>query len=245
MNIKDLQIIYEDENLLVINKPAGLVVHSDGKTDEYTLCDWLIENYPDIKDVGESAEYDGKVVARPGIVHRLDKDTSGVLIIAKNQNTHKFLKNQFQERAIKKTYRAFVYGNIKNDEGLINEPIGRHPKNFKQWLAGDTARGTLREAVTQYRVIERGKVDGESFTYVELYPKTGRTHQLRVHLKSINNPIVCDSLYAPKRPCILGFSRLALHSFKLEVRLPNGEERLFEAPLPNEFELAVAKHKDL
>jgi len=245
MGDKKIQIIYEDDDVLVINKPAGLVVHSDGKTDEYTLCDWLVEQYPDIKNIGEPAEYDGKVIARPGIVHRLDKDTSGVLIIAKKQGSYEFLKKQFQEREIKKTYRALVYGNIKKDSGVIDSPIGRHPKNFKQWLAGGGARGQAREAMTEYKVLRRGKENGESFTYVELHPKTGRTHQLRVHLKSIGNPIICDSIYATKRSHMLGFSRLALHSFNLEVRLPNGEEKLFEARIPKDFETAIAEMHNL
>ncbi|MFC1615112.1 RluA family pseudouridine synthase [Patescibacteria group bacterium] len=231
----NVDIIYEDKDVLVINKPSGLMVHGDGKCNEYTLADWIIEKYPEMKDIGEPAEYNDKIVARPGIVHRLDKDTSGVMIIAKNQPAFELLKQQFQDREVQKTYRAFVYGNIKEDEGVIDSPLGRHPKIFNQWIAGTSARGTLREAVTEYKILSRGKIDSESVAYVELYPKTGRTHQLRVHLKSISNPIICDPIYAAKRPCLLGFDRLALHALSLEIGLPNGETKKFEAPLPEEF----------
>ena len=234
-----VDIIYEDLDVLVINKPSGLMVHGDGKDDnrsnDHTLADTLVMLYPKIKDVGEPAEYDGKIIARPGIVHRLDKDTSGVIIVATNQEAFEHLKKQFQDRLVKKTYRAFVYGNIKEDEGVIDKPIGRHPKVFNQWLASTSARGTLRDAVTEYKVLARGKVDGESVTYVELYPKTGRTHQIRAHLKSLSTPVICDPIYAEKRPCILGLDRLALHALSLEIELPNGETKKFEAPLPEEF----------
>ncbi len=235
---KEIEIIYEYKDVLVINKPSGLMIHADGKSDEETLSDWLVEKYPEIKDVGEPAEYDGKTIARPGIVHRLDKDTSGVMIIAKNQPTFLYLKKQFQDRNVKKIYRSFVYGNIKEDVGVIDKPIGRHPKIFNQWLAGTMARGTLREAVTEYKVLARGKIDGESVTYLELYPKTGRTHQIRAHLKSLSTPVICDRIYAPKRPCLLGFNRLALHALILKVRLPNGEQKKFVADLPEEFKNA-------
>ncbi|MFC1721069.1 RluA family pseudouridine synthase [Patescibacteria group bacterium] len=228
-------IIYEDLDVLVINKPSGLMVHGDGKGDEHTLVDTLLMLYPKIKEIGEPAEYDGKIIERPGIVHRLDKDTSGVIVVARNQDAFLHLKKQFQDRTVQKTYRAFVYGNIKEDEGVIDKPIGRHPKVFNQWLANTSARGTLRDAVTEYKVLARGKVGGESVTYVELYPKTGRTHQIRAHLKSLNTPVICDPIYAEKRPCLLGLNRLALHALSLEIELPNGETKTFEAPLPEEF----------
>jgi 23S rRNA pseudouridine1911/1915/1917 synthase len=129
--------ILENKNFLIINKPAGLVVHSDGKTKEPNLCDWLLENYPDTKGVGEPFKLnDGTLIDRPGIVHRLDRETSGVMIVARNQKTFDYLKNLFQNRQIEKTYHAFVYGNIKEDSGTISAPIGRNKNNFKQWQAG-------------------------------------------------------------------------------------------------------------
>ena len=239
--MQKIKIIYEDKDIVAINKPAGLTVHSDGKTEEYVLTDWIMEHYPDIKEVGEPAEYNGKTILRPGIVHRIDRDTSGVLVIAKNQETFLHLKRQFQEREIKKTYVAIVYDNIKNEEGTIEKPIGRSTKNVRMWSAGKDARGTLREAVTEYRVLARGN----KTTLVELYPKTGRTHQIRVHLKAIHHPVVCDALYAPNRECPFGLTRMALHAKSLELSLPNGQSVRLEAPLPDDLKEAIAKLKNL
>ncbi|MEK9168078.1 MAG: RluA family pseudouridine synthase [Patescibacteria group bacterium] len=250
MNEKNIPILYEDKYVLVINKPAGIAVHRDGRSDEYTIADWVVARYPETKNVGEPARYLGKEVARPGIVHRLDKDTSGVLAIAKTQEAFDFLKKQFQGRTTKKCYRAFVYGTVEGQSGVIEKPIGRSMRDFRQWSAERGARGTMREAVTKYKVLKRGifikhsvfdkNEKDERFSYLELSPKTGRTHQIRVHLKSINHPIVCDKLYAPKRPCALGFERLALHAFSIEFSLPDNSYVSVEAPLPNDFETAVA-----
>ena len=144
-------VIYEDDDVVAVNKPAGLVVHPDGKTNERTLVDWIREHYPETKDVGEPARLsDGSVVARPGIVHRLDRDTSGVLLIAKNTPAFLFLKEQFQERRIKKTYLALVYGALARKEGIVDAPIGKSGKDFRKWSAEKGARGTHREAVTEY-----------------------------------------------------------------------------------------------
>lgn len=262
MTEKNISILYEDKNVAVINKPAGISVHGDGRSDEYTIADWVAVRYPEIKDVGEAARYLGKEVARPGIVHRLDKETSGVLAIAKTQEVFEFLKKQFQRRTTQKKYRAFAYGAVEGQCGVIDKPIGRSVRDFRQWSAERGARGTKREAITEYKVLKRGTVPAgrasfrgspkegrmpdtkewarqEMFTYLELSPKTGRTHQLRVHLKSINHPIVCDKLYAPKRPCALGFERLALHAFSIEFSLPDNSYVSVEAPLPDDFERAV------
>lgn len=232
-----LDILYEDRHLFVINKSSGLIVHSDGRTDEQTLADVLVEEYPNIKEVGEPwTTPDGKVIYRPGIVHRLDRDTSGVLLVAKDQETFFFLKKQFQERNIKKRYNAFVYGNIKENNGTIDKPIGKSKKDFRQWSAQPGSRGTLRESVTEFKVL---KHDGE-YTYLELSPKTGRTHQLRVHLKAIHHPIICDSLYAPNRQCVLGFSRLALHARFITFPDSKGRVMTVEASLPKDFQNALA-----
>lgn len=232
-----LDSVYEDDRVLVINKPAGLVVHSDGRTNEITLADILLEAYPDTKNVGEPwTAPDGTVIYRPGIVHRLDRDTSGVLVIAKTQESYEYLKKQFQNRDIKKVYNAFVYGNIKEDSGVIDKPIGKSKKDFRQWSAQPGARGLQREAVTEFTVLKRGK----DVVYLELRPKTGRTHQLRVHLKAIHHPIVCDALYAPHRSCLLGFERLALHARSITFSPNEGEERTIEAPLPGDFERGLA-----
>jgi 23S rRNA pseudouridine1911/1915/1917 synthase len=236
----DIPIIYEDEHVIAVNKPTGLVVHSDGRTKEPTLADWVHEKYPHMRDVGEPLVLaTGEHIARPGIVHRLDRDTSGVLVIAKDQPTFLFLKKQFQDRDTEKIYRAFVYGNMKEEKGVIDLPIGKSKKDFRQRLAGTHARGTLRSAITEYKVLERST----DAAYLEVYPKTGRTHQIRVHLKAIQHPVIHDTLYAPNRPGILGFERLALHALKISVALPSGARATFEAPLPPDFEQAAEKLK--
>ena len=225
--------------MLAIAKPAGLVVHYDGKTKEPSVVDWIIKKYPDMKEVGEPTTLStGEVIYRPGIVHRIDRDTSGVLLIAKNQKTFEFLKAQFHDREIHKTYHAFVYGEIAEFEGVISKPIGRGRRDFRQFAVGREARGEMREAVTNYTVLLKGKIDREGYSFVEVKPKTGRTHQIRVHFKSIHNPIVCDKLYAPKRPPALGFERLALHSTRLEIMKPDREILIIEAPFPRDFKTA-------
>ncbi len=225
------EIIYQDKNVLVINKPAGLAVHSDGHRAELTLADWVAGRFPEAVEVGEPMTLpDGRVVVRPGIVHRLDKDTSGVMIVALNQPTFLWLKEQFQNRQVEKTYRAILYGQFSDPtkEQTIDLPIGRSLKDPRVRVASQKAASTLREAVTVFRVIE---TIGE-YSYVEAKPKTGRTHQLRAHFKAVQHPIICDNLYAPGKACPPGLTRQALHAFRLKVVLPGGEEKEFEAPLP-------------
>ncbi len=231
-----MQIIYEDESIVAINKPTGLVVHSDGKTNEPSVVDWVLENYPETENVGEPLVLSGgTIIKRPGVVHRLDRDTSGVLLIAKNQESFLHLKEQFQSRIIPKTYKTFVYGRVKDDEGIIDRPIGRSKKDFRRWTAQRDIRGKEREAVTEYKVLKRG----QDYSFVEVYPKTGRTHQIRVHFKAINYPVVCDKLYSPKRECGLGFERLALHAYSIEFSLMNGEKIKLKAELPEDFKKAL------
>lgn len=170
----NISIIYEDKDVLVVDKPAGLMVHGDGRSDEPTLTSFLIDKYPSIKDVGEHED-------RPGIVHRIDKETSGVLIVAKTQDAFLHLKKQFKEREVKKEYRAFVYGEMKLDKDVIDRPIGKSKGDFRLWSAQRGTRGLMREAVTEYEVLNREN----GFTYVSVYPKTGRTHQIRTHWKSV------------------------------------------------------------
>jgi 23S rRNA pseudouridine1911/1915/1917 synthase len=228
----EIEKIYEDENVVVINKPSGLITHSDGKTEENSVSSWFSKNYPDSSDVGEEiALDDGTCIEKPGIVHRLDRDTSGIMILPKNQKTFNIIKEQFKARKVVKIYRAFVYGRVKEDAGVIDRPIGRSSKDFRMKSAQRGARGKLREAVTHYTVLGRGK----DATYLELRPKTGRTHQIRVHLKAINHPVICDPIYAPKQKPILGFRRLALHSSRLEIEVEEGRQMSFEAPFPDEF----------
>lgn len=231
-----IKILYEDKDVLVLNKPAGLVVHEDGKTKEHTLVEWLLKKYPNIKKVGEPAKLsDGSEIEKPGIVHRLDRETSGVLIVAKNQKAFLFLKKQFQNHEVVKIYNAFVYGRLTEGRGTIDLPIGRDKKDFRLWSAQRGARGELREAETFYKVLKMG----DASSYIEARPKTGRTHQIRVHFRAIQHPVVADSLYAPKHPKILGFKRSALHASSIEFMLPNGDKKKIEASLPTDFKKAL------
>lgn len=235
-------VLYEDEDCAVLNKPAGLVVHADGHTKEKTLTDWVRAHYPECEGVGEQvALATGEVIEKDGIVHRLDRDTSGVLVIARNQEAFKFLKKQFQARTTKKVYQAFVYGEMKREDGIIDRPIGRSTRDFREWTASNETRGTVREAVTAYRVIKKCGRTAGGLSYLEVLPKTGRTHQIRVHLKSIGHPIVGDKLYAMRRAPALGFTRTALHALALEFSTPHHGHIRIEAPLPADFEHAVAE----
>lgn len=243
--MKSISIIYEDSRLLVLNKPAGIMTHGDGRSDEPTLADWVLKRYPKMESVGEPWQFQGKSVPRPGIVHRLDRDTSGVMILAKDQKTFDFLKKQFQGRDAKKTYIAFVHGSVKEDEGTIDRPLGRSKSDFRQFSAHATARGELREAVTDYKVIRRFKDKGKDYSYVEAYPRTGRTHQIRAHFKFISHPVVCDALYAGKRGCGLGLSRLALHARELELKIAPKKTMKFKAPLPADLKSVIGKYARL
>lgn len=239
----NISIIYEDDEALVINKPAGLVVHGDGRTNEPTLVDWVRAHYPKIamEDVGESIHLtEGGEIKKPGIVHRIDRDTSGVLLIAKTHASFENLKAQFQARTIKKTYRAIVHGVFREPQGTINKPIGRSRSDFRKWSAEYGARGELREAVTEYRVLGVGEVDSVRLSYVEVFPRTGRTHQIRVHMKAVGHPLLCDALYAPKHPPALDLERVALHAFSISWRSLGGTEKHAEAPLPEDFRFALA-----
>ena len=250
MKFSDI-LIYKDEDILVVNKPSGLVVHGDGKSDEYSLADMILKEFPDMKDVGEPMEIEikgeKKIISRPGIVHRIDRDTSGVLVVARTQESFLNLQKQCRERETKKVYHAFIYGSIKEETGIIDAPIGRSPGDIRMWSAGRGKRGTEREAITNWKVLKRGldASSGEHVTYVELSPKTGRTHQLRVHMKYKNTPIICDALYAPQRPKLLGFGRLALHAHILTLSTQSGETKTFSAPLPEDFKTAVSQMEPL
>ena len=240
-----IKILYDDKDILAIEKPSGVLV------------DDISKKYP-------------KFI----LAHRLDKETSGVMLLAKNKKAHEFLKEQFSASAIelktkggladkkariKKAYVAIVNGFVKNDHGIINKPIGRSPKDFRRHLAGRGARGKLREAVTEYRVLKRFtlpapslrregniqqsrpakgewlKADGVKFSFLEIRPKTGRTHQIRVHMKYLNHPVACDSLYNPSGPCPKGLKRMALHALSIEFTNLKGEKIKVESKLPKEF----------
>jgi len=243
-----------------VNKPAGMVVHPDSAHKSGTLIQEILKTHPEIKNVGDEPE------VRPGIVHRLDKDTSGIIIIAKNQPTFEYLKNQFQNYKIKKTYLALVVGKLKDKEGVIDLPIGRSKTPLRR-LASEKARGKLREAITEYKVLEtfpetrfqNSPKPGFGFTLIEAYPKTGRTHQIRAHFKAIGHPIACDKLYSKKPACPFGLSRQFLHAYAIELTMPDGPPRLdlasqrveagsrsrFEADLPDDLEHVLIELRNI
>jgi 23S rRNA pseudouridine1911/1915/1917 synthase len=175
----------------------------------------------------------GSVIDRPGVVHRLDKETSGVIVLAKNQHTFEHMKEQFQNRETQKLYHAFCYGEVKDVTGTIDKPIGRSKKDFRLWTTS-VQKGKVREAITRFTRLGAG----DGFSYLALEPKTGRTHQIRVHLKSLGHPVVCDERYAPKKKPILGFKRLALHARSITFTHPDGTVLTTEAPLPEDFKNA-------
>ena len=234
------EAIYEDEAIVVINKPAGWVVHEGaGETGE-TVVDWFMKNYPEV------AHHDWPDSTRPGIVHRLDKDTSGVMVLAKTPEALADLQSQFKDRTTEKIYSAIVYGEPKQDQGTIATFIGRHPKRRQEQAVlpvqvGDQAR---REAVTDYTVqkswgVKVGKEKG-LVSLIEYKPKTGRMHQLRVHSKHIGTPIIGDQTYtikpAKKLSKALGIAHQLLHAQSLTFRHPTLHKRMtFEAPLPKEI----------
>ncbi len=235
-----ISILYEDKDVVVIDKPSGIVVHPDGKSKGPFITDWVLENYPKAKNVGEPVETkDFGIIERPGIVHRLDRDTSGALLIAKTKAGHAALKEQFQERTVVKKYLTFVYGEIKDKFGIINRPIGRSPNDFRRWSATRGARGEMRDAETWY-VLLSYRV---GYSFLEVEPKTGRTHQIRVHFKAINHPVVHDTLYAPEKmkekPNALGFKRNALHAYSLEFTNTMGKKTKVLAPIPADFKDAI------
>ena len=224
-----IPIIYEDKNFLAINKPAGLLVHSvQGGADELTLIDWLIDYQPDIYQVGDDPK-------RPGLVHRLDKDTSGIMLIAKNQDYFDYLKGLFQKRDIKKTYLAVVYGKPTVKKGIIDKPLGIKRGTTKRTVFGGKK---IQEAETCYRMLQ----DLGGFALLEIQPKTGRTHQIRAHLSSIGHPIVGDLIYGlkkRKKPAFVG--RQLLHAYSLEFNLSSGKRIQLAVELPEDFKAAVLK----
>lgn len=254
--MQKIEILYEDENIVAINKPAGIVVHHDAQHTSGTIVDWLLEKYPEIRDVGEGIGHrmsNGHAMSRAGIVHRLDKDTSGILLVAKNQRAHEYLKKLFQSGGITKKYFALVVGNMKNDSGVIDAPIARSTKHFEKRVVGGK-QGRSREAVTEYKVLERFSGNSVSletefpsggYTLLEVSPKTGRTHQIRSHMAHIGHPVACDKLYGGKRyACPPSASwrtaRQFLHAHSLAFQNLDGTHLEIEAPLADDLERVLA-----
>jgi 23S rRNA pseudouridine1911/1915/1917 synthase len=214
-------VIYEDDHLFAIDKPYGISVHKVSPTDpQETLADILVRERPYLASVGESP-------LRPGIVHRLDKETSGIMIIAKDQPTFEYLKNLFQTRQVKKEYLALVYGHPKEAKGTIDAPLGKLGTKQTTQIKGKREL-VVRDALTEY-IVERSYQD---YTLVRVMPKTGRTHQIRVHLKHIGCPLVGDKLYTAKKTLPPGLDRLFLHAEKLTLTTPDGRGLTLEAGLP-------------
>ncbi len=241
----EIEVIFENDDVCVIDKPIGVMVHEDGHNEGETVVDWFLSHCPDAKGVGEPGQSPkGEELERSGVVHRLDRETSGVLVLAKTQEAFVHLKAQFHDRLTRKEYRAFVYGPIRERWGTIDRPIGRSSKDFRLRSAERGAKGALREAMTEWECIGTGRYKDEHFSYLKLFPKTGRTHQIRVHLKAIGKPVVGDVSYSAhliEDSNNLDLDRMALHAYMLEIELPNSETGRFISPLPQSFEAAVEK----
>ncbi len=217
-----LDVLYEDEDVLVIDKPAGLVVHPSPGHLDGTLVDGLLAANPEIVDVGEAD--------RPGIVHRLDRDTSGVMIVAKNDSAQKFLTAQFEDRSVEKHYLGLIEGRLDPDHGAIEAPIGRDSRNRQRMAI--VHRG--RSARTDYAVVEHF----DRHTLVDIRPLTGRTHQIRVHFASIKHPIVGDRTYGQASTVV---ERQFLHAVGLSITLPSGQRRQFDSPLRSDLDTALER----
>jgi 23S rRNA pseudouridine1911/1915/1917 synthase len=222
----EVKVIYEDKDLLVVDKPAGMPVFKEGNISGETLADYLVAKYPELKK-NEPPRY--------GIAHRLDKDTSGLLLVAKSPEALIFFQKQFKNKTIQKRYLALVVGGIKDEKGVIETLIGRSPKDKKKqkaFFVGEPGSLGKRQAVTEYKVIE----NFEGYTLLEVTPKTGRKHQIRCHLAYIHHPIAGDKLYGFKRqPTPKGLNRQFLHASYLKIQLTSGQEKEFTSPLPEDL----------
>ena len=217
----DLKIIYSDKNLLVVDKPAGIRVDEE-------LMDELIKEFPALKEVEEPPRY--------GLIHRLDKDTSGIVLVAKTSQDLFFFQKQFKQRRVEKKYLALVSGTMKQKQGIVKSLIGRDKNSIKQKvylsIGPESKKSGPREAETHWRVIKEYK----NFSLIEASPKTGRKHQVRVHLAYIHHPVVGDKLYSFKNAlCPQGLTRQFLHAEELRIKLPNHKNKIFISNLPEEL----------
>ena len=229
-----INVLYEDEAIIVVDKPAGMVVHPAAGNPRGTLVNALLFHCRNLSGIGG--------VMRPGIVHRLDKGTSGLMVVAKSDEAHRHLSEQFKNRRVSKQYTALVHGNLRQDEGVVDAPVGRHPVERKK-MSTKSRRG--KEAITRWRVLERFG----DFTLVEAKIDTGRTHQIRVHLSSLGHPVVGDSVYGGSkrtvetpemRAVVKKLTRQALHAGRLSFAHPvTGQEMTFESPLPEDMDEVI------
>jgi len=220
-----LDIVFENEDLIVVDKPAGMVVHPAVGHASGTLVNAVLGYDPDIEGIGGEE--------RPGVVHRLDKETSGLILLAKNERAHRWLQDQFRLRKVEKTYLALVDGKPPTPSGRVEAPIGRDPSHRKRMAIVPESRG--REAISEYKTLENFK----KHTLLEFHPLTGRTHQIRLHCAFLGCPIVGDGIYGRQKPSI-ELDRHFLHAYRLKIVLPGETKpRVFEAPLPEELERAL------
>ena len=224
--LPDLEIMFEDDDIIVVNKPAGLIVHRSNPTDgRASVADILVDSHKAIKKVGDNP-------MRPGIVHRLDKDVSGVMVVAKTQEMFENLKAQFQNRTVEKNYLALVYGKLPKEHDVIEMKIARSKRQGRMVARSGEQEG--KEAITAWEVVERFK----NATYVKVRIYTGRTHQIRVHFLAINHPVMGDTLYHVKNMRHIrekDYGRIFLHANTLSIHLANGKKKTFTAPLPKEL----------
>lgn len=237
---KEIEIVARTSDYIVINKPASLAAHGAGHIKELTLTDWLLEKFPEIKKVGEDP-------ARPGIVHRLDKDVSGLLVVARTQDFFDYLKKQFQKRKVGKKYSALVCGKIKKDAGEINFPITRARAGHKMAALPLTVKGEIsargRQAITEFSVVRKFI----NYTLLKIKIKTGRTHQIRAHLAAYGHPLVGDNLYGTKKTRLLNkklnLGRIFLVADELAFEDMGGERKRFKIDLPKELKLFLERVK--
>jgi len=216
-----LNIVFENDDLIVVNKPAGMVVHPAAGHPSGTLVNAMLGYDPDIEGIGGEE--------RPGVVHRLDKETSGLILLAKNERAHRWLQDQFRLRKVDKTYLALVDGKPPTPTGRVESFIGRDPSHRKRMAIVSESRG--RQAISEYKTLE----SFSKHSLLEFHPLTGRTHQIRLHCEFLGCPIVGDEVYGKKKPS-LEIERHFLHAFRLKISLPGEkDQRIFEAPLPEEL----------
>lgn len=228
-------ILFENNHVVVIDKPVGVIVHPDDRQDEYTIATWMKETYG-VKGIGDEG--------REGVVHRLDRNTSGVLVLAKDKIAFTLLKRQFKDHTVRKVYRAIVEGHIRHETGMIDLPIARAKSDFRKRTVVDgfshDPRGEEREAITRYKVLARATSEGgKQYTYVECYPLTGRTHQIRAHFRGIRHPIIGDDLYGSLKGKDEA-PRSMLHALSITIDIPEEKEgskqQIIVAPVPQDMQ---------
>ena len=233
-----LDIVYEDDDIIVVNKPVGMVVHPAAGNPSGTLVNALLYH------CGKSLSGVGGVI-RPGIVHRIDKDTSGLLVVAKNDEAHLFLSEQLKGHHISRIYTAIAIGNFREESGTVDAPIGRHPVDRKKMAVIHNSELRSRDAITHWSVVARGEADGNAFTLLRCQLETGRTHQIRVHMASVGHPLLGDSIYggantkfeAKHRSSITG---QCLHAGELHLTHPRTKQQMqFSAPMPQNMQHVV------